>query len=194
MRTIYPNRVTSEPAVEPVTVEQCKRQAYIVDDDSDDGLIRDFYIPFARRVVEQLTVRSLITQTRVQYYDTLEECMFWRYGPLQSVSSITYKDTNEASQTLTSTLYSVDTKSIPARILIGYDDTYPTAITDTNSVVVTGIAGYGAAGSNVPVIYRMAILKIVSHMISNRGLCSEDEAMGVVGDLVAVEGATVEYA
>lgn len=193
-RNIPINRVTVEPTVEPVTKELVKRHAYIIDDCSDDALIDDVYIPAARRMVEQIANRSLITQTRAQYYDWLPECMFWRYGPLQSVTSITYKDTSEAQQTLTSTLYTVDSSSIPGRIIAGYDDTYPTAIVDTHAVVVTGVAGYGATASTVPIIYRLAMLKLITHWLNNRGMCGDDESMSLLGDIVAMEGATVEYA
>jgi len=194
IRNIPPNVVTVEPAKEPVTVAEVKRQAYIVDDCTDDATIEDVWIPAARRMVEQLANRSLITQTRTQYYDYLPECIFWRFGPLQQVTSITYKDSAEDQQTLTSTLYTVDTISMPARIVIGYNETYPSSIVDTNSVVVTGVAGYGANASSVPIIYRMAITKLVAHWLSNRGMCADDESQGVLMSLLAVEGATYEYA
>lgn len=193
-RNVPISSVTSEPAIEPVTKEECKRHAYIIDDSSDDAMIDDVYIPAARRVVEQLANRSLITQTRVQYGDWLKGVIYWRYGPLQSVTSITYKDSNEDQQTLAATNYTVDTDSIPARIIEGYNQTYPTAIVDTHSVAVTGVAGYGATRATVPIIYRLAIMKLVTHWLNNRGMCSDDESQSVLMDLIAMEGATVEYA
>lgn len=198
MKYIATNRVYTEPASEPVTVEDVKANAFIVDDDSYDDFIQSQLIPQARRYVEKLANRSLITQTRKQYHDELRTEIILRYSPVQSVTSITYKDTNNATQTLTSTLYTVDTASIPARVNEAYNQTYPSAICDTNSVVITYVAGYGSTMASVPIIYRRAIILLATHWFHNRTAfaCGDVDAatMAAMESLIAIEGATLEYA
>tara|TARA_Y100000310_G_scaffold246825_1_gene252230 strand:- start:4799 stop:5392 length:594 start_codon:yes stop_codon:yes gene_type:complete len=192
------NEVTVEPTIEPVTVPEVKENAFIVDDTSADLLIKKQYIPEARKLVEKLANRSLITQTRAQYYDSLEYEMFLRYGPVQSISSVTYKDSNESSQTLTSTKYTLDAKSIPARLNIGYNETYPLSITDTNSVVVTMVSGYGSTIASVPLIYRRAIIMWATILFNNRSpiACGDgyEKSLAALQQMLAIEGATPEYA
>jgi len=198
MAHIPVNRVTVEPTIEPVTVNEVKENAFIISDTSYDSYIRSQLIPEARQYVEELANRSLITQTRAQYYDCLESCMYLRYGPIQSVSSITYKDSTATSQTLTASLYTVDTSSIPARVCQAYDQTYPSAIVDTNSVVVTSVCGYGATAASVPLIYRRAIILWASLELNNRVplACAESyrNSLDALKSMIAIEGATVEYA
>ena len=197
MAHIPVNRVTVEPTIEPVTVEEVKENAFIVSDNSYDSYIRSQLIPSARQYVEELANRSLITQTRAQYYDDLEYVMYLRYGPVQSVSSITYKDSQAVQQTLTSSLYTVDTASIPARVVQAYDQNYPSAICDTNSVVVTSVCGYGSTAASVPLIYRRAIILWASLELNNRVpiACGDEyrRSLEALEQLIAIEGRTVEY-
>ena len=198
MRNIPISRVTTQPTFEPVTVEQVKANAYIVSDTSYDDLISSQFIPAARRYVEQITERSLVTQTRKQYHDCLSPEITVRYGPLQSVTSVTYKDSAGDTQTLTSSLYTVDTASIPGRIVEAYNRSYPSSITDTNSVVITAICGYGSTIASVPIIYRRAIILLCTHWHLNRdtvacGEVSSDMAT-TLQNMLAIEGATVTYA
>lgn len=193
MKTIAPSTVTVQPTSEPISCIEVKDASYVVCDDSYDSQISNLYIPAARRYVEKLANRSLITQTRKQYHDHLASEFFVRFSPVQSITSITYKDSNEVTQTLTSTLYTLDKESIPARIAQAYDATYPSGICDTNAVTITAVCGYGAADA-VPVIYKMAMLKLCTHWLHNRGICMDDETQEIVSNIIAIEGATVEYA
>lgn len=193
-----PSEVTVEPVLEPITVADVKEAAFIIDDSSYDLYISKQLIPSARRHVEELAVRSLITQTRAQYYDELRDIMYPRYGPVITVTSITYKNSNEASQTLTASLYDLDNKRIPARIVRGYNETYPTSIVDTNSVVVTMTCGYGTAASSVPIIYRRACIMWAALELHNRVpiACADDyvKALRAFETMISIEGRTREYA
>lgn len=197
-RTIPINRVTSAPAAEPVTATDVKLNAYVVEDTTWDDFITDQLIPTARNYVERLANRSLITQTRRQYYDTLPDEFYLRYPPVITVSAITYMDTAGDSQTLTGSLYTVDAVSYPGRIYPAYQQTWPSAASDTNSCYVTYTAGYGATGASVPIIYRRAIILLCTHWFNNRAAfaCGEaDEAtQAALESMLAIEGATLEYA
>lgn len=192
------NRVSVEPAIEPVSVAEVKEAAFIVGDNSYDTYIKTQLIPAARRYVEQLAKRSLITQTRIQYYDDLDSVMYLRYGPVQSISSVTYKDSTATQQTLTASLYTLDAQSIPARLVEAYNQTYPSAICDTNSVAVTMVSGYGLTAASVPIIYRRAIILWASLELHNRVpiACAAEymASLGALQSMIAIEGATLEYA
>ncbi len=191
------NIVTSPPAVEPVTASEVKSSARIVDNDADDALIQTQLIPAARALVERLAGRSLITQTRKQYYDDMPcSPMVLRYSPVQSVSSVVYTDTNGVSQTLSTSLYDVDTASIPGRVVVGNGDAWPVTNGTPNSVTVTYVAGYGLNSGKVPIVYRQAIILLASHWYWNPSLCgmADGELLTSVENLIACEGRTLEYA
>lgn len=191
------NIVTVEPLSEPVTADDVKVNVPIVDDATDDKFIREQLIPTARKYVENLANRSLITQTRKQIYDYMPCApIYLRYSPVQSVSSFTYTDSSETVQTLSSTYYDVDTASKPARIRQGYGQSWPSAADVTNSVNITYVAGYGTQGSSVPIIYRRAIILLCSHWYWNRSEmgCVSGNLLNNLENMLSIEGRTVEYA
>jgi uncharacterized phiE125 gp8 family phage protein len=110
--------VTSATA-EPVTRQQFKAHARITRDD-EDGVI-DGYLLAARRYVETALRRQLVNATWRLTLDCFPACIDVPLPPLSSVSSITYVDTDGATQTLNSSLYRVDTYSQPGRITPAYD-------------------------------------------------------------------------
>ena len=193
-----PSEVTVGPVLEPITVADVKDAAFIIDDSSYDLYISKQLIPSARRHVEELAVRSLITQTRAQYYDELRDIMWLTYGPVSAVTSVTYKDSDEASQTLTASLYDLDNKREPARLVRGYNENYPTSIRDTNSVVVTMTCGYGLTYTSVPIIYRRACIMWAALELHNRVpiACADDymKSLRALETLISIEGRTRQYA
>lgn len=197
-RNIPINRVTVAPAPEPVLAYDVKLNAYIVDDTSWDEFINTQLIPTARAYVENLANRSLITQTRRQYYDSLPSEFHLRFPPVISVLSITYKDTAGVAQTLSGSLYTVDAASYPGRIYPAYQQTWPSAACDTNSCYVTYTAGYGTTAASVPIIYRRAIILLCTHWFNNRDAfaCGDvsSDMQSALEAMLAIEGATPEYA
>jgi len=190
------NVVTVQPSTEPVSTSDVAANAYIVDDTSDYVYLAEQIIPAARQMVERLACRSLITQTRKQIYDCMPSWFSLRYGPVQSVTAITYVDSNEATQTLASALYDVDTSRVPGRIMMGYGDNWPLSLHKTNAVNVTYVTGYGATAASVPIIYRRAIIVLCTHWYNNRDQfgCDTDDIANRVIEMIALEGRTLEYA
>lgn len=94
--------------------------------------------------------------------------------PLQSVTSITYIDPAGDEQTLSDTLYTVDTSSEPGRITPAYGQCWPQTQEVMNAVTVRFVAGYDVDsptdyGANVPGPIKSAIKLLVSEMYQNRG-------------------------
>ncbi len=131
------------PAVEPVTLAEVKAQARIADTNSDTVLA--LYIQAAREAAERYMNRGLYTQTWKLVLDRFyEEIQLPRAAPLQSVTSITYYDTDAVSQTLSSTIYTVDTVSRPGRVVRASDQSWPALQSDrlAGKVTITYVIGW----------------------------------------------------
>jgi uncharacterized phiE125 gp8 family phage protein len=195
-RRIATNVVTVAPVDEPVSIEDVKANLRIVDNDEEDGFIRTQLIPTAREVVENVAVRSLITQTRKQCYDCMPcSPIYLRYGPVQSVTSFTYTDTNGTVQTLAATEYEVDTLSTPPRIVEAYGKSWPVARDQVNSVNITYVAGFGSIGKVKPT-YRKAIIWLCTHWYWNPDQfgCAEGDVLSRLESMLGIVGMSVEYA
>lgn len=87
--------------------------------------------------------------------------------PVTSVSSITYIDSSGTSQTLSSSDYTVDIYSKPARITKAYGIVWPTLQSVPNAVTVQFVAGYATAAA-VPSIIKQALYLLIGHYNENR--------------------------
>lgn len=161
--------IQTAPAVEPVSTAEAKthmRVTIATDDTYIDRLIQA-----AREWVEMVTARALINQTWDMYLDRFPSAneIEIPYPPLGSVTHVKYTDSDDTEATFTSDDYDVDTDSEPGRVVLGYTKTWPTAtLRPMNPVTVRFVAGYGAAGANVPERFRQAILLLVGEMYENR--------------------------
>jgi uncharacterized phiE125 gp8 family phage protein len=162
--TIY-----SQPAIEPVSLETAKDHLRVTHNDEDDYI--SLLITAARKHVEDFTGRALITQTWDQWFDRFP------YGgdaesvvksPIQSVTSVTYVDINGATQTLSTSVYVVDTDSNPALFYLAYNQTWPTFREQRKAIKIRFVAGYGDTEASVPAPITQAVMHLVAHMYENR--------------------------
>jgi len=174
---------TSTPAAVVTTAEA---KAWLrVDHSNDDSFIDDL-IGFATKRIETKTQRQLTTATWVRYLDkfpTGVESIELERCPVQSVTSITYVDTDGNTQTLDSANYRVDAKSEPGRITPGYGLNWPSTRRITNAVTVTFVAGYGDA-ADVDPLALTAIRFAVAYMYSNRLMDLPDDVIRGVCNLL----------
>ena len=124
----------------------------------------DALILAARQRVESHTGRALITQTLDWSLDRFPTWFRVPKPPLQSVTSITYYDSDDAQQTLASSVYQVDIESQPARIVEAVDQFWPTISTRINAVTVRFVAGYGDGVHDIPFPIKAAMLLLVGEM------------------------------
>lgn len=146
--------VSTHPSDEPVTLEDVKDALRISGSDHDSAL--ENLIQQARKYVEFHTGRALVTQTRKLYLDSWDTEISLPFPPLQSVSSIKYRDTSNVEQTLAASNYTVDSYQEPAVITQSYGGSYPALYPDKNAITVTYTCGYGAA-DDVPERMKEAI-------------------------------------
>lgn len=160
---------SSGPAVEPVSLADQKlfmRVDHTVDNDLITALIT-----VARKEVENYTHRQLITATWVMRMDMWppDEQIEMPLPPLQSVTSVVYKDVDNVSQTLTAnTDYTVDIYRTPGRIVPAINSKWPTPYGHINDITVTFKAGYGDAATTVPAPLIQATKMICAHLYEHR--------------------------
>lgn len=171
---MYGLTLVTPPAEEPFDLAAAK--LHLREDDTGQDSIVSALITAARSYCESFLNRALITQT----WDLTLDCFPYTYrpgvdsnaimvprAPLQSVTSITYLDTNGTSQTLASTEYIVDPKQEPGRIVPAHGKSWPSAQDRVNAVVVRFVAGYGAAAA-VPEKIKAAMKLLIGHWYENR--------------------------
>jgi uncharacterized phiE125 gp8 family phage protein len=168
--------ITAQPATEPVTLDEMKVFAR-VDYEDDDDLLTSL-MKSARVKVERWLGRALITQTRAFM---LSDSGFESAGKIilpnpnvQSISSVTYYDTSEASQTVSSALYRLVNGSDPdneAFIELLVNQTWPTATANRELPwTVTYVCGYGTDAANVPEEIKLGIKMLVATWYEHREL------------------------
>lgn len=159
--------ITSEPAAEPVTLDEAKSHLKV--DVTDEDTLIESLITTARKHIEQLTWLQLISATYTLKMDCLPTgAIIVPRPPLQSVSSITYEDENDATQTLATSEYTVDASSFPGRIVPAFGESWPATLGHINDVTVAYIAGYGDSGTSVPGPLKHAILMLTEYLHKNR--------------------------
>jgi len=157
--------VSVAPVSSPVTVEDARLHLDLDDNYYDSQL--DRLIEVARRRVEQDTRRSLITQTHVLSMDTFPSngIIELPTAPVQSVTSVTYVDTADATQTFTE--YTLDSNNTPSRLVLNDGESFPTVRGHYDDVKVTYIAGYGSTVASVDPVAKFAILMLISHLFNS---------------------------
>lgn len=133
----------------------------------DDGHIL-MLVQAATDHLETVTARALVTQT----WDwTLDRFPAWEMEVpkprLQSVTSIAYVDTDGASQTLSSSLYTAAVTSERGRITPAYGESWPSTRSVMEAVTIRIVAGYGSP-ADVPEPLKNAAKLLLAHWYNTR--------------------------
>lgn len=159
--------LVTAPAVEPVTLEEVKAQARILDDNTD-GILASAIVT-AREAAEQHMGRGLITQTwqyvLAAFANVIELPMA---APLQS-ATVQYYDGDGTLQTLATTYYSVDTVARPGRVVLKPGQSWPSVQSDRRdgAVIVTYVVGWTSADL-VPERIKRGIAQYVTYLEMDR--------------------------
>ena len=149
--------------------------------------------------IERYLNRSLLTQTRQQirsswggiapffnYYfqgasypqpvNTAPYVMHLPRPPLQSVSSITYYDTNNTLQTLSSSLYTVITDDNgPGRVVRNINATYPAVYPREDCITIQYVSGW----TSLPWSIQRAICLLIGHFNESREAASDKQLYSI---------------
>lgn len=136
---------------------QC-RVTHTLDDALIAGLIAD-----AEEWAQGYTKRMFSEQTWDYYLHEFPSEIQLPVSPVKSITSVTYYDSDNASQTLSSSEYDTDLKSVIPTITSadGYEfpDTYP----KPNAVIVRFVAGYVANHPDLATIKAAMLLYVEAH-------------------------------
>lgn len=132
------------PAAEPITLAQAKAQLRV--EVTDDDVLIEGLIAAVRQGVEERGY-ALITQTWDLHLDRFPSIIRIPRAPVQSISSITYVDTDGETQELAAALYTADLTCTPARIVPAYGESWPSTRRVPQAVTVRFVAGYGDGGA-----------------------------------------------
>ncbi len=156
------------PASEPVSLPEAKLHLRVETSDDDD-LIRGLIVT-ARTNIETLSLHQLITQTWDWVMDAFPGASVIELplAPLQSVTGIYYTPYGGSELTFAATNYLVDTYSIPGRIVLKRDKSWPgDDLVDANGVKIRFVAGFGeAAAVDIRAVQAMKLL--IGHYYENR--------------------------
>lgn len=159
---------TVAPAIEPFSVADLKIFLRVSHDD-EDALLTDLIVQ-AREDVERFTGQQLITATWVMRLDGFPSDgspIKLPKSPVQS-ATIEYIDLDGVTQTLAPAVYDVDIYRVNARIVLAYNQSWPSVRSDINSVIITYVSGYGAAAEDVPQTFKGAMRLLIGHWYENR--------------------------
>ena len=132
----------------------------------------------ALEYAQNYTNRKLRAETWKLYLDDWPYCesVELPYAPLRSIPStgVVYTDSDGNSTTLSSTKWSADTVSEPGRLVLNYDEIWPTnTLANKNPIAIEFNAGYESS-SSVPESIKIAMLLMMAQWYEGR----EDAIVG----------------
>lgn len=167
-------RVITPPAAEPISLDDAREHLRIEPFGSppehpDDAYVSSL-ISVARQFCEEYLERSLATQTIELAKDSFTDPIDLQNLPVQSVQSITYVDIDGVTQTLSDSVYALDT--FKGVVRLKYGQQFPATRNQANAVIVTYTAGYTNGESPdtypLPAPIRSAMMLIIGNFYENR--------------------------
>ena len=172
--------IVTQPASEVVTVAEMKAHLRIESDD-EDTLIGD-YITAATDMVDAEfgeLGRALITQSWSLVMPAFPTSGRFDLpvSPVQSITSITYYDSDNVQQTLLADAYRLTILPDRARVDLVTGYSWPAIYDRADAVTVTYAAGYGDASTDIPEGIRQGIRLMAAHLYENREAATEARLM-----------------
>jgi len=170
-----PERLVTPPVVEPVSIAEAKAHL-VVETADDDALIATCLIA-AREHAEGFCNRKFVTQTWQALFSAFpasstpdgqkDVYLELSRGNLADPDvEVTYVDENGDVQTLDPSVYLVDDATVPARVRLAPDGSWPSVQTRWDAVRVEYIVGWEPEA--VPSSVKQAIAILVSQMYEHR--------------------------
>lgn len=161
--------VTIEPTTEPVTIVEARMALNLAADDTTHDVKINQKIISAREQFERDTGTYFIKRTMTLTLPSLYALQF-PHGPINSITSITYYDSVNVSQTLSSSVYQLDAARNVLRL--GYSQDWPTMTDRWDAATITYVLGSHDDSTTVPGYAKSAMLLLI---------CNEIEAPDMMG-------------
>lgn len=155
-----PLKLVTPPTAEPVTLAEAKVHARVTETALDNAF--DQWIVVARVEAEHIMRRQVVAATYDLTLDAFPAVIELPRPPLQSVTSLTYVDTDGVTQTLAAELYSVVNVSdaVPAMVVPAYGEAWPATRAVPGAVTVRYSAGWATAADVPEAIKQWIILRV----------------------------------
>lgn len=165
----------SDPASFPITLQQVKEWTRVDANTSDAEL--SGLIQAATLSAESIMNRPIINRSYTQTMDFLPSVIVLQEVKVQSVTTITYLDTDGVQQTLAADQYRIDFGSIYKRSSIepAHSITWPNVRNVSGSVIITYVAGFGEDANDAPADIQQAIAYLVGHYYDTRDIVGENK-------------------
>lgn len=166
---------TSAPAARLISLADAKAHLRVDGTDEDDLissliLAAESYLDGYNGVLG----RALITQTWAESRPWFDYRIALRLTPVQSISSVTYYDSDNVSQTVSSDVYRLHTSGTGPYLVEVDGQSWPGATKSRDdAVTVTYVCGYGDAASDVPAPIITAAKLLVAHWFEYRGVVAQ---------------------
>jgi uncharacterized phiE125 gp8 family phage protein len=163
----YALRLITAPAEEPITLTLARTHVK-AQTTAEDALLQA-WITAAREQAEAFIGRALITQTWDMSFDAFG-CgeIDIPLPPLQSVTFVKYYDEAGVEQTLATSSYHVDSRSVLGRVVLDDAASWPSTDVRPNAVTIRFVCGYGLAAA-VPQSIKAAMLLMLTDLDQHRG-------------------------
>lgn len=162
-------------AAQPVTLALVKSQANI--DASDtyfDTLIEDTYIKVATLHAQDWTSKTFINTSKTVYWGwEFPYCLQIHDAPKLNISDFRYLDTDDIEQVLSPDDYLIETDDHFTNIYAASKSGWPKTSCVPNAITINYTAGFGADYTSVPDDIQLALAKMCTRMLGNRGDCSD---------------------
>lgn len=163
-------KVVTASAHLPVTMREAKDHLEEAQDRTEhDNNIWEC-LKAASDAVEIRSGEKLVDTTIDEYCDGFPGSDHFKltYGPLKSITSLKYTDSDDSETTWGASNYFADTVSQPGRLYRAFGISWPSVtLKPKNAIVIRYVAGYGTA-AEVPPGYRRAIKLILGELYFNR--------------------------
>ena len=155
-----------------VSLDDAKRQLRLEDSTHYDPHIR-VMIGSVCDHIERLYSVAILTQTVTETHSAFPmlstEPLYMHIKPGVSVTSVSYIDSDGATQTFSSSNYETKTNSRGLFIIPKVTSEWPTDLAvRPDAVTVVYQAGFGATAANVPSSMKMAILNVIGKLDASR--------------------------
>ncbi len=172
--------LTTEPATEPVTLDELRLWLKIDDGVTTDNDLLESLIKTARKKAEDYCNRAFINQTWTLSLNASPEIINIPKGYLDSITSINIVSDLGVSTLQDSTMYQVETGE-SGIVFLETGNTWTTSTRPVGEMIVVFKAGYGALVTDVPEGLKTGIKQIASYLYENReAMDVPDLIMGVL--------------
>lgn len=164
----------ASPTSQPIGTDTLASHLNLANSNDDQLLLG--YIKGAVDFFEKETRRAIMSQTWDYSLDEFPEKIRLPIRDVQSISSVTYTDTDGNSQTLAAANYDFDATG---RLEPSYNNYWPSTRAELNAVSVRFVAGY----TNIPDGVTQGILMLSAYFYENRENASPVNLYGLPVDI-----------